>query len=106
MPLASWPASANREVQTIPIRPGLRRVPAAELPVPRLGAWLAEDTAVVVTLGYGDQLVEVEAMAAVTGGPTAARWPLPRPPRRGNHDDLPATHDHGSNDIGIASQNW
>ena len=27
----------------------------------------------VVTLGYRDQLVEVEAMAAVTGGLTAAR---------------------------------
>jgi len=27
----------------------------------------------VVTFGYRDQLVEVEAMAAVTGGPTAAR---------------------------------
>src|SRR5262252_2223039 len=38
MPLASWPARANREAQTIPIRPGLRRGPAAELPVPRLGS--------------------------------------------------------------------
>jgi len=46
------------------------------------------------------------------------RWPLSPPvqppptdlssdrPRRGNHHDRPATHDHGSNDIGITSQNW
>jgi len=38
MPLASRPARANRKVQTIPIRPGLRRGPAAGLPVPRLGS--------------------------------------------------------------------
>src|SRR5215467_2016865 len=38
MPLASWPARANRKVQTTPIRPGSRRGPAAGPPVPRLGS--------------------------------------------------------------------
>src|SRR5215469_7759117 len=68
MPLASWPARANRKVQTIPIRP---LVCAAGLPPGcPCRVWEHDSPSTplgVVTLGYCDQLVEVEAMAAVTG---------------------------------------
>jgi hypothetical protein len=51
----------------------------------------------VATHGHRDQLIAVEAMAAITGGPTARPFdPSSDRPRRGNHDDLPATHDRGS----------
>jgi len=73
MPLASCPARANRKVQTIPYPPWFAPRACCRATRAAFGEHDPPSTPLgVVTLGYRDQLVEVEAMAAVTGGRTAA----------------------------------
>jgi hypothetical protein len=56
-----------------PYPPCLAPRPVAGPPLPRLGTRAHQGTLLgVVTLGYSGQLVGVEAIAAITAGPSAA----------------------------------
>src|SRR5215467_8661090 len=104
MPPVSWPAQANRRVQTIPIRPVLRHGAVAGPAPTASGDQGPPGTLLgVVTPSYSGQPAgSKRSLLSPAAQPPPTDLPSGRP-RRGNHQDRPATQDHGSNDIGITN---